>query len=895
MNSKQFIYLFGGGSAEGDARMKETLGGKGANLAEMSNLGFPVPPGFTIATSECKEFYKNNKELTSELLEKLDPSLKHIENILGGGIGFGNEEFPLLLSVRSGAPVSMPGMMDTILNLGLNDKTVAALSKKTGNPRFAYDSYRRFIQMYSNVVLGVPHHSFESILDDVKLEARIKTDADLTFENLSYIIKQYKDIILKKVGKEFPQNPHEQLRGAIKAVFLSWKNERAEYYRNMYNYSADMGTAVTVQAMVFGNLGETSATGVAFTRNPSDGTKAIYGEYLINAQGEDVVAGIRTPYPIDKASKTPDNASFPSLEEAMPQVYTEFLQISAKLEQHYKDMQDIEFTIQEGKLWILQTRSGKRTIKSAIKIAVDLVESGIITREQALRRIDPNEIDKLLHHALDPSAMKTLIDKGLPASPGAASGVIALSPESVLRFAKEGKKSILTRVETSPEDIEGMNISAGILTTRGGMTSHAAVVARGMGKVCITSARGMNINYDKNEVSLANGKILKEGEIITIDGSTGEVYLGEVKTVEPELSKEFLELMKWADEIRKLSVRANAETTKDAKMAVKFGAEGIGLCRTEHMFFNKDRIIFVRQMILAETKEARKAALEKLLPFQVQDFTEIFNVMEGLPVNIRLLDPPLHEFVPQNTAEIEELAHSLKMEVKTLQTRIASLHESNPMLGHRGVRLAITYPEIYEMQVRAIFTAGYTIWNQNGKAPKIEIMIPLIVTSKEMEILYSEITKIADEFAVEKGKKIEYSVGTMIETPRAALIGIEIAKTASYFSFGTNDLTQTTLAISRDDSASFIPDYIKAGIFEKDPFVQLDITGVGRLIEIAIKEGRSVNPNLKVSICGEHGGNPFSIKFCAKVNMNYVSCSPYRIPVARLAAAIAQIELSEKK
>ena len=885
MGLEQIIYLFGNGKADGNGKMKDILGGKGANLAEMSNLGLPVPPGFTISTSECREFYKNNKKLSEKLLNQITNAVKHIEDVVGGGIKFGSGEFPLLLSVRSGAPVSMPGMMDTILNLGLNDETVIALTKKSGNERFAMDSYRRFIQMYSDVVLGVEHHFFESILDDKKLELRAKTDAEISAEGLKEIISEYKLKVKEKTGKDFPQNPQEQLIGAISAVFLSWMNDRAEYYRKMYGFKSEMGTAVTVQAMVFGNLGDTSATGVAFTRNPSTGERRIYGEYLINAQGEDVVAGIRTPYPIDKASKTEENKQFPSLEEAMPEVYKQFLEICGKLELHYKDMQDIEFTIQEKKLWFLQTRNGKRTVQASIKIAVDMVSENIISKKDALLRVDPNGIDQLLHDTIDPNAQKIVIDTGLPASPGAASGAICFSPKAVVQAVKEGRKAILTRIETSPEDIEGMNLAEGILTTRGGMTSHAAVVARGMGKVCVTSAKSMNINYEKGEILLSSGEILKEGDIITLDGGNGEVYKGGVKTIKPELSKEFREIIKWANEIRTLKIRANAETVIDAKAALQFGAEGIGLCRTEHMFFDKERIIFVRQMIIAETETERKNALEKLLPFQVKDFTEILETMEGLPVNIRLLDPPLHEFLPSKEEEIQSLASSLKIDTQKIENRINALHEANPMLGHRGCRLGITYPEIYEMQVKAIFMAGKDLIKR-GKKPEIEIMIPLIITKREMEILNNMVLKVAKDFP-----EVLYSIGTMIETPRAALMGGEIAEIANYFSFGTNDLTQMTLGISRDDSANFIPSYVENGIFEKDPFVRLDVAGVGRLIELAIKEGRAVKPTLKASICGEHGGDPFSIKFAVQVKMNYVSCSPFRIPAAIIASAIAEIQL----
>lgn len=886
--SEKFIYLFGGGRAEGNSQMKNILGGKGANLAEMSSLGLPVPPGFTISTSECKKFYLNKEELSDELVQSLDNSIFHIENNIGEGIKFGSPLFPLLLSVRSGAPVSMPGMMDTILNLGLNDETVKALAVKTNNERFAYDSYRRFIQMYSDVVLGVSHHYFESILDDKKLEMRVKTDSDLSVTALLEIIEQYKLKVKEITHNDFPSDPFFQLQNAIRAVFLSWKSPRAEYYRGMYGFSEEMGTAVTIQAMVFGNLGETSATGVAFTRNPSNGRNKIYGEYLINAQGEDVVAGIRTPYPIDKVSAIEEESILPSLEESMPEVYKEFIEIGDILERHYKDMQDIEFTIQEKKLWILQTRNGKRTTNAAIKIVVDMVEEGLISKEEAILRANISGIEQLLHSMLDPLSSKVLIDTGLPASPGAASGAVALCPKTVIEMNKIGKSCILTRIETSPEDIEGMNLSEGILTTRGGMTSHAAVVARGMGKPCITSVKSLDINYENRTITLLNGEIINEGDIITIDGGSGSLYKGEVKKIEPELSEEFKELMEWADEIRTLRVRANAETIKDVKAALKFGAEGIGLCRTEHMFFEKERIMFVREMILAEQVHERRKILAKLLPFQVKDFTEIFSLMEGKPVNIRLLDPPLHEFLPVKPEEIEELSIQLNIPLSKLSARIASLHETNPMLGHRGVRLGITYPEIYEMQVHAIFTAASDYIKNQGK-PVIEIMLPLIIASKEIEILKKIIQKIALEF-----KEVEYTVGTMIETPRAALLAGDIADLVSFFSFGTNDLTQMTLGISRDDSSNFIPSYVKAGIFQKDPFVELDVEGVGKLIKYAIDEGRKSYPQLKASICGEHGGNPFSIQFARKIGLNYVSCSPYRIPSACLAAAAAEIMLNKK-
>lgn len=889
--SDRIIYFFGNKTADGDAKMKYLLGGKGANLAEISKIGIAVPPGFTITTDECKKYYKVGNNLSEDLLSQIDAAMLKIETLLGNGMKFGDENNPLLVSVRSGAPFSMPGMMDTILNLGLNDKTVAGLALRSQNERFAFDSYRRFIQMYSDVVLGVDHAFFESILDDAKLVKGIILDTDLTAADLKNIVKQYKDVVLRETGSEFPQDTKSQLLGAIEAVFRSWMNDRAIYYRRMHEIPDNVGTAVNIQSMVFGNLGNTSGTGVAFTRNPSTGENKLYGEYLLNAQGEDVVAGIRTPYPIDNASKTPDNSQYPSLEDAMPSVYSEFVKTCAILEEHYKDMQDIEFTIQDSKLWILQTRNGKRTAKAAIKVAVDLVAEDKISKNEALKRIDPKSLDQLLHRSLDPKAPKTLLDTGLPASPGAASGCIVFSCEGAVAMVKQNKKAILVRVETSPEDIEGMNIADGILTSRGGMTSHAAVVARGMGKTCVTSARNLQIDDKKKEIRIGN-KILTEGDIITINGSDGNIYLGEVATIEPEFSEEFKVLMSWADAVRNLKVRTNAETPLDASTAIKFGAEGIGLCRTEHMFFNKDRILHVRQMILATTTEDRQIALGYLLPYQTNDFLELFKIMNGLPVNIRLLDPPLHEFLPHTDEEMKELASLLKISPSDVSRRTSELHEQNPMLGHRGCRLGITYPEIYKMQVLAIFEAAYSAMREGFAMPLIEIMVPFIFSKAELDILKTDIDHMA-QFVTQKYKNeqtILYSVGTMIELPRAALMAGDIAKTAEYFSFGTNDLTQTTLGISRDDSSFFMRSYQERGIVEVDPFAKLDENGVGKLIEIAITEGKKTRPNIKTGICGEHGGDPASIKFCAKVGMNYVSCSPYRVPIARLAAAIAELE-----
>lgn len=883
-NKKKFVYSFGDGKSEGDSSMKNLLGGKGANLAEMSNMGLPVPLGFTITTEVCDIYYKNNKNFPDSLKIEVENALQVIEKKLGAK--FGDEKNPLLFSVRSGARASMPGMMDTVLNLGLNDKTVLGLAQKSGNKRFAWDSYRRFIQMYADVVLEVDRYNFEVILDEKKHELGAKQDTDLTAENLEEIANLFKAKVKEETGKEFPQDAQEQLWGAIRAVFASWMNERAITYRQLNNVPTQWGTAVNVQSMVFGNMGDDSATGVAFTRNPSTGEKALYGEFLINAQGEDVVAGIRTPQSITNAGKTQLGSTLPSMEEAMPEVFAEFLKIYQKLELHYRDMQDIEFTVQDKKLWMLQTRNGKRTAHAAVKIAVDMVHEGLIDKREAIKRIEPESLDQLLHPTLDPKAKVEVIAKGLPASPGAASGVVVFSSADAEKRAEQGEKVILVRVETSPEDIKGMHVSQGILTARGGMTSHAAVVARGMGTPCVSGAMGLHVEHNGGFFT-ANGVKVKEGDTITINGSNGDVILGVVPTLKPNLSGDFEELMTWADEIRVLRVRTNAETPLDCQTARDFGAEGVGLCRTEHMFFSEDRIISVREMILAEDLSGRKKALAKLLPMQRKDFVEIFKIMAGLPVTIRLLDPPLHEFLPHKDSEIAEVAKAVGVEIDYVRRRTAQLKEENPMLGHRGCRLGISYPEIYEMQARAIFEAASIVKKETGKDVLLEVMIPLVATKKEIEILKKLVNETEKTVEKEGGVKLHYMVGTMIELPRAALMADEIAREAEFFSFGTNDLTQTTFGLSRDDSANFLGHYQKAGIFEKDPFAELDQDGVGQLIKIAVEKGRSVRKDIKLGICGEHGGNPNSIYFCHRIGLSYVSCSPYRVPIARLAAARA--------
>lgn len=886
MTTQKFVYLFGDGKSEGDASMKNLLGGKGANLAEMSKMGLPVPLGFTITTELCDVYYKSGKKFPEVLRADVAKAIKHIEEKIGAK--FGDEKNPLLFSVRSGARASMPGMMDTVLNLGLNDETVKGLAANSQNKRFALDSYRRFIQMYSDVVLGVDHYNFEVILDEKKHEFAASSDTDLSAENLEEIVELFKAKVEEELGREFPQDVNEQLWGAVEAVFASWMNDRAITYRDINNIPVEWGTAVNVQSMVFGNMGETSATGVAFTRNPSTGTKELYGEYLINAQGEDVVAGIRTPQSITISGKEQLDSNLPSMEETMPQVFSELVAIYKKLEAHYRDMQDIEFTVQNNKLWMLQTRNGKRTAHAAVKIAVDMVSEGLIDKKEALKRIDPASLDQLLHPTLDPKAKVKVIAKGLPASPGAASGIVVFTSQEAERRVENGDKVILVRVETSPEDIKGMHVSQGILTARGGMTSHAAVVARGMGTPCVSGASGLHVDHHANFFT-AGGVKVNEGETITINGSSGDVILGLVPTLKPNLSQDFQTIMKWADEVRVLKVRTNAETPLDCQTARDFGAEGIGLCRTEHMFFNEDRIISVRQMILADSLEGRKKALAKLLPMQRQDFVEIFNIMAGLPVTIRLLDPPLHEFLPHKESEIAEVAKVAGVEIDYVKHRTQQLQEQNPMLGHRGCRLGISYPEIYEMQARALFEAASIVKKETGKDVLLEVMIPLVATRKEIQILRELIIKTEKEVEKVHGVKLQYMVGTMIELPRAALVADQIAHEAEFFSFGTNDLTQTTFGLSRDDSANFLGHYQKAGILEKDPFAELDQEGVGELIKIASAKGKQTRKDIKLGICGEHGGNPASIEFCHRVGLNYVSCSPYRVPIARLAAARAAL------
>ena len=866
---------------------KNILGGKGANLAEMGRLGLPVPPGFIISTEVCDLFYKNKKKLPTQLIKKINVELKNIEKLTGKK--FGDLKNPLLVSVRSGARISMPGMMDTILNLGLNDKTVIALAKKTSNERFAKDSYRRFIQMYSNVVLNIEGHLFEDMIDNQKLNKGVLLDTELDEEDWDELIVRFKDIVKKKTKKDFPQNVQDQLIGAISAVFLSWESQRAKTYRKLNQIPDHWGTAVNVQSMVFGNMGNDCSTGVVFTRNPSTGEKNFFGEYLINAQGEDVVAGTRTPQHITVRAKKASGAKELSMEETMPNVYRDLKNTLFKLEKHYKDMQDVEFTVENKKLWILQTRSGKRTAEAAIKIAVDMTKEKLISKKEALLRIDPNSLDTLLHPTLDKTVEKKIIAKGLPASPGAASGKVVFTAEEAERLNGMMQNTILVRVETSPEDIHGMHAAKGILTARGGMTSHAAVVARGMGRPCVSGSSEITIDYKAKQFKAGN-VVVKEGETITIDGTSGEVILGTVPTVQPKISGYFSTVMSWSDQFRKLNIRTNAETEKDSKVAREFGAEGIGLCRTEHMFFDQERILSVREMILSKSKEDRNKALAKLLPHQKNDFKKIFKVMNGLPVTIRLLDPPLHEFLPKTDKEIEEVANSLGMDHKEIKDRTEELHEQNPMLGHRGCRLGISFPEIYEMQCEAIFEALVECKREKTKSAIAEIMIPLISTDIELKILRALVDRTAKKIEAKHKTKLDYIVGTMIELPRAALQASEISKFADFFSFGTNDLTQTTYGISRDDSGKFLNDYINNKIFEVDPFVSLDQNGVGELIKIASSKGRQNNKNLKLGICGEHGGDPKSIEFCSKVGLNYVSCSPFRVPIARLTAAQAEIK-----
>ncbi|HHT9115657.1 MAG TPA: pyruvate, phosphate dikinase [Candidatus Wunengus californicus] len=913
--SPKYVYFFGNGSAEGRSDMKHLLGGKGANLAEMTNLGIPVPPGYTITTEVCNAYYKNNKQYPEGLAEEIEQNLSRLEKLMGEKLGDPNN--PLLVSVRSGAAASMPGMMDTVLNLGLTPDAVNGLIKKTGNERFVWDAYRRFITMFSDVVMGVERHYFEEILDKYKKKARVKNDTELTTDQLKKIVEEFKAVYKEKTRENFPNDPKVQLRKAIDAVFASWNNPRAVKYRQLYEIKGLLGTAVNVQSMVFGNMGNHSATGVCFTRNPSTGENKFYGEFLINAQGEDVVAGIRTPEPIV------------NLEKELPDVYAQLVKYKNTLEKHFKDVQDIEFTIQENRLFMLQTRNGKRTTQAAVKVAVDMVKEGLIDKKTAISRINPNELDQLLHPTFDHKAKRDVIAVGLPASPGAAMGKVVFSAEDAEKLAEKKEKVILVRKETSPEDIGGMHVARGILTTRGGMTSHAAVVARGMGKCCVAGCGALNVDY-KSQTFKVGSKVVKKGDYISIDGSTGEVMLGQVTTIEPRLSGDFAILMEWADEIRKLKVRTNADTPADAKKARELGAEGIGLCRTEHMFFGENRIDAVRQMILSapdvkylkakiagiekelakatnnktntikkELAQAKKelkeplslyiSALKKLLPIQRRDFEQIFTTMDGLPVTIRLLDPPLHEFLPQEEYNQKEMAKQMKVSLKEVQDKVSALHELNPMLGHRGCRLGITYPEIYDMQVQAIIEAACNV-KKKGVTVYPEIMLPIISTEQEFSILKDDVHKIAKEVIQKKGVQIEYMVGTMIELPRAALIADKIAKHAEFFSFGTNDLTQMTFGFSRDDVGSFVPDYIEKGILEKDPFQVLDQEGTGQLVEIGIKRGRSARPDLKVGICGEHGGNPQTVAFCHKLGMNYVSCSPFRVPIARLAAAQASLQ-----
>lgn len=880
---QKFVYFFAAGESEGNAGMKNILGGKGANLAEMTSLGIPVPPGFTISTEICTHFYEAGGKLPDWVRPAVLEAMAKVESKIGKK--FGDVNNPLLVSVRSGARASMPGMMDTILNLGLNDQTVEGLAKSSNNPRFAWDSYRRFIQMYSDVVMGMNSSLLDVTLEDMKEEKHYKLDTEMTVDDLKLLVKKFKDLVHQMTGQSFPADPWEQLWGAVSAVFHSWNTPRAITYRELHSIPASWGTAVNVQSMVFGNMGDDSATGVAFTRNPSTGEKSFYGEFLINAQGEDVVAGIRTPQPITKVAAAASGQL--SLEEALPQAYSQLVEIYKKLESHYRDMQDIEFTIERGVLWMLQTRNGKRTAAAALKIACDMIDEKLITSDEAILRLDPSSLDQLLHPTLDPNAQKTQLAKGLPASPGGVNGQIVFTSEEAVEWKEQGKKVILVRIETSPEDIAGMVAAQGILTTRGGMTSHAAVVARGMGKCCVAGCGDIEVDY-RNETMKVKGYVLKKGDVITLDGSTGEVYLGEVKTIEPKLDSNFERIMKIADGIRRLKVRTNADTPKDAQTARNFGAEGIGLCRTEHMFFGADRIDAVREMIIADNKMDREKALAKLLPMQREDFYHLFKIMDGLPVTIRLLDPPLHEFVPHSDEETKELAKRLNMDFDRLRAKVKSLHEFNPMLGHRGCRLAITYPEIYIMQVRAIAEAAAMLIAE-GKTLAPEIMIPLIATDKELETLRGQTIAEVNKVQAEKGVKFEYTVGTMIELPRAALTADAIAEHADFFSFGTNDLTQTTLGLSRDDSGRFLGSYVSQGILPKDPFMSIDQVGVGSLVKMGVDLGRRAKPDLKVGVCGEHGGDPESIEFFHRVGLDYVSCSPFRVPIARLAAARAAL------
>ena len=883
------VYTFGGGAVHNDPRSRDKTitGGKGSNLAEMAEIGLPVPPGFTITTEECVRYLAEGADFSAALRAEVATALTHIEAAVGKK--FGDAADPLLVSVRSGARVSMPGMMDTVLNLGLNDETVEGLAQTSGDDRFAWDSYRRFVQMYSDVVLGLDHGAFEEALEIAKEDRGIFSDTELSADDWRELVGQYKAIVAAELGRPFPQDVHEQLWGAIAAVFDSWDSDRAKVYRRLNSIPGGWGTAVNVQAMVFGNMGDTSATGVAFTRDPSTGERAYYGEWLVNAQGEDVVAGIRTPQYLTRAARVKAGAEAASMEEAMPAAYGELARVFDLLERHYTDMQDIEFTVQQGKLWMLQTRSGKRTAKAALKMAVDMAGEGLIDEKTAILRVDPMALDQLLHPTLDPKAHRDVLGTGLPASPGAASGKIVLDSDVAETWAARGEGVILVRVETSPEDIHGMHAARGILTARGGMTSHAAVVARGMGRPCVSGASAVSINIAARTLRIGSRE-LAEGDVITLDGSTGQIMAGEVPTIEPEMAGDFGVLMEWADKHRRMKVRANAETPADCRTARGFGAEGIGLCRTEHMFFEASRISAVRAMILADDEAGRRAALARLLPEQRSDFAEIFRAMAGLPCTIRLLDPPLHEFLPTGDTEFADLAEGLGVGVDHLKRRAAELHEFNPMLGHRGCRLGITFPEIYEMQARAIFEAALAVTSEGGEPVVPEIMIPLVATKRELEILRALVDRVAGEVFGEAGRTLEYLVGTMIELPRAALMAGEIAEEARFFSFGTNDLTQTTLGVSRDDAARFLAPYVDQGIYPRDPFVSLDIDGVGQLVRMAVERGRATRPDIKLGICGEHGGDPHSIEFCEEVGLDYVSASPYRVPIARLAAAQAALK-----
>ncbi len=880
------VYTFGGGKAEGSVELKSLLGGKGANLAEMSSLGISVPPGFTITTEICNYYTANGNTYPESLAAEVDAAMAHMEAIME--MPFGDGEEPMLVSVRSGARASMPGMMDTVLNLGLNDVTVESLAKASGDARFAYDSYRRFIQMYSDVVLGVDHSFFEDILDDTKLRLDVMMDTDLTADDWKDIIAQYKREVQSETGKPFPQDPKEQLWGSISAVFESWMNNRASVYRKLHNIPESWGTAVNVQAMVFGNMGNDCATGVCFTRNPATGENLFYGEFLVNAQGEDVVAGIRTPQALTNIEREQQHSDLPSFEDAMPEVYAELCNVRDALEHHYKDMQDMEFTVQKSRLWMLQTRGGKRTAKAALTIALDMQKEGLLTKEEAIMQIDPHQLDQLLHPMLDANAERTILATGLPASPGAAVGRIVFDSKDAELWVANKEEVILVRSETSPEDISGMYVSQGVLTSRGGMTSHAAVVARGMGKPCVSGAGDIFVDYKAKTMTIF-GTVYNEGDTITLDGTSGEILAGSVPMVQPELTGAFSELMVWVDEIRTMGVRANAETPLDASTARKFGAEGIGLSRTEHMFFDPERIIHMREMILAKDLETRKAALDKLLPYQRQDFIELFDIMEGLPVTIRLLDPPLHEFIPHGEREMADVAEAAGITVDAIKARAEELYEVNPMLGHRGSRLGLTYPEIYRMQARAIFEAAAEV-TAKGNTVEPEVMIPLVVNLREFEFFKELVDTIANEVKSERGIEFDYIVGTMIELPRACLRAGEIAKSAEFFSFGTNDLTQTTFGYSRDDAGSFLDDYYSHGILSDDPFVTIDQEGVGELIILGKDRGEATRPGMKMGICGEHGGDPASVEFCHRIGLTYVSCSPYRVPIARLAAAQAVLK-----